>query len=57
MVGKFQSRFGAETNGNSHDGFNTEQTIAERLQKAGYVTAQFDNDTGPELVSKVICLG
>ena len=41
MVGKFQSRFGVETNGNSLDGFNTEQTIAERLKKAGYVTAQF----------------
>ncbi len=41
MVGKFQSRFGVETNGNSLDGFNTEQTIAERLQKAGYITAQF----------------
>lgn len=41
MVGKFQSRFGVETNGNSMDGFNREQTIAERLQKAGYVTAQF----------------
>ncbi len=35
MVGIFQSRFGVETNGNSLDGFNEEQTIAERLQKAG----------------------
>lgn len=41
MVGKFQSRFGVETNGNALDGFNHEQTIAERLQNAGYVTAQF----------------
>ena len=41
MVGKFQSRFGVETNGNSLQGFNREQTIAERLQKAGYVTAHF----------------
>ena len=41
MIGKFQSRFGVETNGNSLDGFDDEQTIAERLQKAGYVTAQF----------------
>ena len=30
MVGKFQSRFGVETNGNALDGFNHEQTIAER---------------------------
>ncbi len=41
MVGKFQSRFGVESNGKSLDGFNAELTIAERLQKAGYVTAQF----------------
>lgn len=41
MIGKFQSRFGVETNGDSLQGFNGEQTIAERLQKAGYVTAQF----------------
>lgn len=41
MVGRFQSRFGVETNGNSLAGFNSEQTIAERLQKVGYVTAQF----------------
>jgi uncharacterized sulfatase len=41
MVGKFQSRFGVESNGRSLEGFNREQTIAERLQEAGYVTAQF----------------
>ena len=41
LVGKYQSRFGVETNGNSLGGFDREQTIAERLQKAGYVTAQF----------------
>lgn len=41
MIGRFQSRFGVETNGNPLEGFNKELTIAERLQKAGYVTAQF----------------
>lgn len=41
LVGKFQSKFGLESNGDSLDGFNQETTIAERLQQAGYVTAQF----------------
>lgn len=41
LVGKFQSRFGVEANGRDLSGFNREVTIAERLQDAGYVTAQF----------------
>lgn len=41
LVGRFQARFGLETNRSSLVGFNRETTIAERLQKAGYVTAQF----------------
>ena len=41
MIGKFQSRFGVESNGDSLDGFDAELTIAERLQTAGYITAQF----------------
>ena len=41
LVGKFQSRFGVESNGNSLNGFNAELTIAERLQEVGYMTAQF----------------
>ncbi len=41
MIGKFQSRFGVESNGKALDGFNRELTIAERLQKVGYITAQF----------------
>ncbi|PAY19492.1 aryl-sulfate sulfohydrolase [Rhodopirellula sp. SM50] len=41
LIGKFQSKFGVESNGKSLDGFNREETIAERLQKAGYMTAQF----------------
>lgn len=41
LIGKFQSRFGVEANGQSLDGFDRELTIAERLQSAGYITAQF----------------
>ncbi len=41
MVGRFQSRFGLETNGAPLDGFNRETTIAQRLQDVGYITAQF----------------
>ena len=41
MIGKFQSRFGVETNGASLAGFDREDTIAERLKKSGYATAQF----------------
>jgi len=41
MTGKFQGRFNLDNNGSTLDGFNRETTIATRLQKAGYVTAQF----------------
>lgn len=41
LIGKFQSKFGVESNGESLEGFDRELTIAERLQSAGYVTAQF----------------
>lgn len=41
MIGKFQARFGVEANGRPLDGFDRETTIAQRLQAAGYVTAQF----------------
>lgn len=41
LVGKFQSKFGVESNGQPLAGFDRELTIAQRLQKAGYVTAQF----------------
>ena len=41
MVGKFQSKFGVEANGKTLEGFDRELTIAERLQKHGYMTAQF----------------
>jgi uncharacterized sulfatase len=41
MTGRFQGRFDLDNNGSSLDGFNKETTIATRLQKAGYATAQF----------------
>ncbi|NJM55121.1 MAG: sulfatase-like hydrolase/transferase [Verrucomicrobiae bacterium] len=41
MTGRFQARFGVESNQSALDGFNKETTIATRLQRAGYVTAQF----------------
>ncbi len=41
LTGRFQARFGLEANGGSLDGFNRETTIATRLQKVGYQTAQF----------------
>ena len=41
LIGQFQSRFGVESNGMPLDGFNQAKTIAERLQGAGYITAQF----------------
>ncbi len=41
MVGKFQGRFGVESNGGTLEGFDRETTFAKRLQSAGYVTAQF----------------
>ena len=41
MTGKFQGRFNLDNNGSALDGFNKETTIATRLQKIGYTTAQF----------------
>lgn len=41
MVGKFQGRFNVDHNGEDLAGFDQETTIAARLQKAGYATAQF----------------
>jgi len=41
MTGRFQGRFNLDNNGSSLNGFNRQVTLAERLQEAGYVTAQF----------------
>jgi uncharacterized sulfatase len=41
LTGRFQSRFGLESNNHSLDGFNRQTTIATRLRNAGYATAQF----------------
>lgn len=38
LTGRYQNRFGVESNGKPLDRFNSEQTIAERLRKAGYAT-------------------
>ena len=35
LIGKYQNRFGVESNKESLDGFNKELTIAERLKKVG----------------------
>ncbi|MCH1507743.1 MAG: sulfatase-like hydrolase/transferase [Akkermansiaceae bacterium] len=40
LTGKYQNRFGVESNGKDLAGFNKELTIAERLKKVGYTTAQ-----------------
>ena len=38
LSGRFQAKFGVESNGVDMTGFNQQQTIAERLKKAGYTT-------------------
>lgn len=38
LSGRYQNRFGVESNGQPLDGFNAEPTVAERLQQAGYAT-------------------
>jgi arylsulfatase A-like enzyme len=40
LTGRFQARFGLETNASPLDGFNQQTTVARRLQEAGYATAQ-----------------
>ncbi|HRJ09040.1 MAG TPA: sulfatase-like hydrolase/transferase [Prosthecobacter sp.] len=41
LAGRFQARFGVESNQSPLDGFNEQTTFAKRLQDAGYATAQF----------------
>ncbi len=38
LAGRYQNRFGVESNGRPLTGFNAQQTIAERLAAAGYAT-------------------
>jgi len=38
LTGRYQNRFGLESNGGDLTGFNAEQTLAERLKEAGYAT-------------------
>lgn len=53
LSGRFQSRFGVEINGDDLAGFDRETTIAERLQAAGYITAQFGKwHLGPTQIPK-----
>ncbi len=41
LTGRFQGRFNLDANGGELAGFDQETTFPARLQKAGYVTAQF----------------
>ncbi len=41
LTGRFQARFGVEANPSPLDGFDRQTTFAQRLQSAGYATAQF----------------
>lgn len=40
LSGRSQNRFGVESNGLPLEGFDAQETIAERLKKAGYATGQ-----------------
>ncbi|MGJ8694703.1 MAG: sulfatase family protein [Verrucomicrobiaceae bacterium] len=40
LAGRYQNRFNVEANGKDLSGFDAELTIAERLKKVGYTTAQ-----------------
>ena len=40
LAGRYQNRFGVEGNGDALTGFDSEDTVPERLRKSGYVTAQ-----------------
>lgn len=53
LSGRYQNRFGVESNGLPLDGFNAETTIAERLKKAGYatgMTGKWHLGPAPEIV-------
>jgi arylsulfatase A-like enzyme len=38
LSGRYQNRFGVESNGESLEGFNQQVTLAQRLKRAGYAT-------------------
>jgi uncharacterized sulfatase len=38
LSGRYQNRFGVESNGRPLEGFNAQETVAERLKGAGYAT-------------------
>jgi uncharacterized sulfatase len=40
LTGKYQNRFGVESNGEDLAGFDAELTVAERLRQVGYTTCQ-----------------
>ncbi len=54
LSGRYQNRFGVESNGQPLDGFNAQQTIAERLNEAGYatgMTGKWHLGPAPEIVT------
>lgn len=53
LSGRYQNRFGVESNGQPLDGFDAQMTIAERLKQAGYatgMTGKWHLGPGPEIV-------
>ena len=38
LTGRYQNRFGVESNGQPLDGFDAQKTVAERLREVGYAT-------------------
>jgi arylsulfatase A-like enzyme len=53
LSGRYQNRFGVESNGKPLDGFNAQSTIAERLKKVGYatgMTGKWHLGAAPEIV-------
>lgn len=53
LSGRYQNRFGVESNGRPLDGFDSQSTIAERLKEAGYatgMTGKWHLGPSPEIV-------
>ncbi len=54
LSGRYQNRFGVESNGQPLTGFNAQVTIAQRLKKAGYatgMTGKWHLGPAPEIVN------